>query len=253
MKSRLLTFPLAFALATPIAIAGEHDWPQWRGPNRDGHAAPQDLLKQWPDGGPDLKWQVENVGRGYSTVSIVDGHLYTMGARDGDCLAICLAAASGDLVWEKRISRAGTGDDYNVNWGAGPRSTPTIDGNQVFLLSDIGELVALYLATDQDREGEAISLHLYELLKEDGVLGKKDVHRVVFNEVTKRAIREAIDNPRELSNDLINAQQARRALDYLVGFNLSPLLRLSGLGEFLLELWFQMLIGVRGVLDLCQI
>jgi DNA topoisomerase-1 len=83
---------------------------------------------------------------------------------------------------------------------------------------------ALYLATDQDREGEAISWHLYELLKEDGDLNKKDVHRVVFNEVTKRAIKEAIDNPRELSNDLINAQQARRALDYLVGFNLSPLL-----------------------------
>ena len=83
---------------------------------------------------------------------------------------------------------------------------------------------ALYLATDQDREGEAISWHLYELLKEDGILAKKDVHRVVFNEVTKRAIKEAIDNPRELSSDLINAQQARRALDYLVGFNLSPLL-----------------------------
>lgn len=83
---------------------------------------------------------------------------------------------------------------------------------------------ALYLATDQDREGEAISWHLYELLKEDGVLDKKDVHRVVFNEVTKRAIKEAIGNPRELSSDLVNAQQARRALDYLVGFNLSPLL-----------------------------
>ena len=83
---------------------------------------------------------------------------------------------------------------------------------------------ALYLATDQDREGEAISWHLYELLKDDGVLDNKDVHRVVFNEVTKRAIKEAIENPRELSNDLVNAQQARRALDYLVGFNLSPLL-----------------------------
>jgi len=83
---------------------------------------------------------------------------------------------------------------------------------------------ALYLATDQDREGEAISWHLYELLKDDGALDKKDVHRVVFNEVTKRAIKEAIENPRDLSSDLINAQQARRALDYLVGFNLSPLL-----------------------------
>src|SRR5690606_32812961 len=83
---------------------------------------------------------------------------------------------------------------------------------------------ALYLATDPDREGEAISWHLYELLKEKGVIDGKPVHRVVFHEITKRAIQEAIANPRQLSTALINAQQARRALDYLVGFNLSPLL-----------------------------
>ncbi|MCW9056832.1 MAG: DNA topoisomerase I [Gammaproteobacteria bacterium] len=82
----------------------------------------------------------------------------------------------------------------------------------------------LYLATDLDREGEAISWHLYELLKEDDCLENKEVKRVAFNEITKRAVKEAIDNPRDLSMDMINAQQARRALDYLVGFNLSPLL-----------------------------
>ncbi|MCB1879610.1 MAG: type I DNA topoisomerase [Gammaproteobacteria bacterium] len=83
---------------------------------------------------------------------------------------------------------------------------------------------ALYLATDPDREGEAISWHLYELLKSRRHLKDKQVHRVVFNEITKKAIQEAISNPRDLSMDLVNAQQARRALDYLVGFNLSPLL-----------------------------
>lgn len=83
---------------------------------------------------------------------------------------------------------------------------------------------ALYLATDLDREGEAISWHLYEILKENNALKNKQVHRVVFNEITKRAIQDAIAHPRDLSIDLINAQQARRALDYLVGFNLSPLL-----------------------------
>ena len=82
----------------------------------------------------------------------------------------------------------------------------------------------LYLATDPDREGEAISWHLYELLKERGALKDKKVHRVVFHEITKRAIQEAIQHPRDLAGDLIDAQQARRALDYLVGFNLSPLL-----------------------------
>ena len=83
---------------------------------------------------------------------------------------------------------------------------------------------ALYLATDPDREGEAISWHLAELLKEQGALEGKDVHRVVFYEITRNAIREAIERPRDISQDLVNAQQARRALDYLVGFNLSPLL-----------------------------
>lgn len=83
---------------------------------------------------------------------------------------------------------------------------------------------ALYLATDPDREGEAISWHLFEILKDEGVLDAKPVHRVVFHEITKQAIQQAIKEPRPLSENLVNAQQARRALDYLVGFNLSPLL-----------------------------
>ena len=82
----------------------------------------------------------------------------------------------------------------------------------------------LYLATDPDREGEAIAWHLFEILRERGELHRKPVRRVVFHEITKNAIRAAVAAPRELSLDLVNAQQARRALDYLVGFNLSPLL-----------------------------
>ncbi len=83
---------------------------------------------------------------------------------------------------------------------------------------------SLYLATDPDREGEAISWHLFELLKKRGVLKDKETHRVVFHEITKQAVNEAMAHPRELSMDMVNAQQARRALDYLVGFTLSPLL-----------------------------
>ena len=83
---------------------------------------------------------------------------------------------------------------------------------------------ALYLATDPDREGEAISWHLVELLKEKNALNDIPVHRVVFHEITKAAVQEAIAHPRGISGDLVGAQQARRALDYLVGFNLSPLL-----------------------------
>ncbi|WP_024869872.1 DNA topoisomerase I [Pseudoxanthomonas suwonensis] len=82
----------------------------------------------------------------------------------------------------------------------------------------------IYLATDPDREGEAISWHIAEILKERGLLDGKPLHRVVFTEITPRAIREAMTQPRQIAGELVDAQQARRALDYLVGFNLSPVL-----------------------------
>jgi len=82
----------------------------------------------------------------------------------------------------------------------------------------------LYLATDPDREGEAISWHLQEVLGERGLLKGRSVYRVVFYEITERAVREAIESPRQVSMDLVNAYRARRALDHLLGFKLSPLL-----------------------------
>ena len=82
----------------------------------------------------------------------------------------------------------------------------------------------IFLATDPDREGEAISWHIAEILKERGLLQDKPMQRVVFTEITPRAIKEAMNQPRAIAGDLVDAQQARRALDYLVGFNLSPVL-----------------------------
>ena len=78
----------------------------------------------------------------------------------------------------------------------------------------------VWLATDEDREGEAISWHLYETLK----LNKENTRRIAFNEITKKAITSAIENPREININLVNAQQARRILDRIVGFKLSPVL-----------------------------
>ena len=78
----------------------------------------------------------------------------------------------------------------------------------------------IYLATDEDREGEAISWHLCDVLK----LNPKKAKRITYTEVTEEAIKDAVANPRLINMDLVNAQQARRALDYLVGFNLSPFL-----------------------------
>ena len=82
----------------------------------------------------------------------------------------------------------------------------------------------ILIATDPDREGEAIAWHIAELLKEKKLVKNKPLRRVVFYEITQKAVKAAIEAPRDISMPLVNAQQARRALDYLVGFNLSPLL-----------------------------
>ncbi|WP_184309727.1 PQQ-binding-like beta-propeller repeat protein [Aporhodopirellula rubra] len=119
------------------------DWPQWRGPQRDGHAAPQMLAQSWEQKAPRLKWEADNVGIGYSSMSIVDGRLYTMGADEKNCFTACYESNSGKRVWKTNIARAGVGGDYNRGWGGGPRSTPTVDGDQVFVLSDIGVVAAL--------------------------------------------------------------------------------------------------------------
>jgi len=113
-----------------------------------------------------------------------------------------------------------TNDNFSMRYEAIDRNNKHVDA----ISKQLKKADTLYLATDLDREGEAISWHLVELLKDRKLLEGKEVHRVVFHEITPRAIKEAIDSPREISMELVNAQQARRALDYLVGFNISPLL-----------------------------
>lgn len=111
-------------------------------------------------------------------------------------------------------------DDFAMRW--------TVDTKAAKRLNDIAKAVKeadkVILATDPDREGEAISWHVLEVLKNKKVLKDKDVERVVFNAITKTAIQDAMRNPREIDVGLVDAYLARRALDYLVGFNLSPVL-----------------------------
>src|SRR6202451_7943 len=111
-------------------------------------------------------------------------------------------------------------DDFAMRW--------EVDAKAAKRLSDIGGAVKdadrVILATDPDREGEAISWHIHEILKQKRLLKDKRVDRVVFNAVTKEAVQEAMRNPREIDQALVDAYLARRALDYLVGFNLSPVL-----------------------------
>src|ERR1700678_2925643 len=111
-------------------------------------------------------------------------------------------------------------DDFAMRW--------EVDAKAAKRLSDIGGAVRnadrVILATDPDREGEAISWHIHEILKGKKLLKDKRVDRVVFNAVTKDAVQEAMRNPREIDEALVDAYRARRALDYLVGFTLSPVL-----------------------------
>jgi DNA topoisomerase-1 len=113
-----------------------------------------------------------------------------------------------------------TENGFEMQYQAIEKNAKAVDA----IIKALKKADTLYLATDPDREGEAIAWHLHELLKERGLMEGKESHRVVFHEVTKNAILDAVAHPTKLSIDLINAQQARRALDYLVGFNLSPLL-----------------------------
>tara|TARA_R110001592_G_scaffold3525_34_gene20254 strand:- start:26772 stop:29339 length:2568 start_codon:yes stop_codon:yes gene_type:complete len=111
-------------------------------------------------------------------------------------------------------------EDFAMKWQLGERA----DKNVKDIKKALKKADAIYLAPDPDREGEAIAWHIYELLNEDGLLDGKDVHRVTFNEITKTAVQKAFENARGLDQPLIDAYLARRALDYLVGFNISPVL-----------------------------
>lgn len=111
-------------------------------------------------------------------------------------------------------------DNFSMDWEIDDRSRKHVTA----ITKAMKSADQLFLATDPDREGEAIAWHVRDVLEEKKLLEGKNVQRVVFNEITKTAILEAFDHPRDLNKELINAYLARRALDYLVGFTLSPVL-----------------------------
>ncbi len=111
-------------------------------------------------------------------------------------------------------------EDFAMKWQLGERAGKNVND----IKRALKKADALYLAPDPDREGEAIAWHIYDLLNEDGLLKDKEIHRVTFNEITKNAVKKAFENARGLDQPLIDAYLARRALDYLVGFNISPIL-----------------------------
>jgi DNA topoisomerase-1 len=111
--------------------------------------------------------------------------------------------------------------DFLMHYQVSAKSTKHVQN----IVSKAKEVEKIILAPDPDREGESIAWHILEVLKQKKAINSKTlIERVVFNAITKNSVLEAIKNPREINLDLVNAQQARRALDYLVGFNLSPVL-----------------------------
>lgn len=115
------------------------DWPEFRGPNRDNISTQKGLARTWPEGGPKLLWQTDGLGQGYSTVSIVDGILYTAGSKDGKEYVFALdLSKQGAIIWE-----TATGPAEYDGYKPGTRGTPTVDGDRVYMVGATGQLTCL--------------------------------------------------------------------------------------------------------------
>src|SRR5438105_432055 len=133
MKSRWLLL-VAVGFGALALQAGAADWPQWRGPQRNGISPETGLLKEWPKDGPKLLWQLKDIGFGYSTPAVVGGRLYLLANKGGDKgtdneFVLALAVADGKEAWSTRLGTVGPnqGMDY-----AAARSTPTVDGELLY-------------------------------------------------------------------------------------------------------------------------
>jgi outer membrane protein assembly factor BamB len=129
---------ILFCLSVEVGAQAVGEWPQWRGPNRDGISKETGLLKQWPAQGPPLVWKAGGAGRGYSSMSIAGGRLYTMGLRGDREYVVAIDVATGKEVWATQHGGA-----FRNDRGDGPRGTPTVDGDKVFALGGDGDLSSL--------------------------------------------------------------------------------------------------------------
>jgi len=130
-----------FALTLPLTLLAA-DWPQWRGPDRNGIARETGLLQEWPEGGPKMRWKRTDIGKGYSTPAVVGGQLYVQTTKEKQEYALCLDDKTGKDIWTTLIG------DVGLNKGLpypGTRSTPTIDGDRIYCLSSAGQLNCLSL------------------------------------------------------------------------------------------------------------
>ncbi len=138
----LLTLLLLILAALPAAA---DDWPQWRGPSRDGKSAETGLLPEWPEGGPPLAWRAAGLGAGYSSVSIAGGKIFTMGDLEDGQNVLALAEDDGRILWKTRV-----GEPHGERRG-GARSTPTASGGSLYLVTTDGDVVCLDTGTGEER------------------------------------------------------------------------------------------------------
>jgi outer membrane protein assembly factor BamB len=145
--SRMIKIILGVVLLGPLIrpeAREQADWPQWRGPNRDGISKETGLLKEWPSQGPPLIWKTNGTGQGYSSMAISQGRLFTLGIRGNSEFVIAFDVATGRPLWVRPH-----GTPFRNDRGDGPRGTPTIDGDRLYALGANGDLSCLEVSNGQ--------------------------------------------------------------------------------------------------------
>jgi outer membrane protein assembly factor BamB len=136
--------PLALAASFVVAMSGQSapgpggDWPQWRGPDRSGLSQESGLLKQWPSGGPPVVWSSSNLGAGFGSISTSGDRLFVQGLRNRQSIVSALNRSDGKSLWSKAL-----GPGLENDRGPGPRGTPTVDGDRLYVLTENGDLACL--------------------------------------------------------------------------------------------------------------
>jgi len=135
IKTAISSVIILLSLSAELAAQAGGNWPQWRGPNRDGISSETGLLKQWPADGPPLVWKAAGAGTGYSSLAVANGRIYTLGLRGDREYVIAFDVATGKQLWA-----TAHGGAYRDDRGDGPRGTPTVDGDTLYALGGNGDL-----------------------------------------------------------------------------------------------------------------
>ncbi len=146
----LLVLSIVSCCCFAPANARAEDWPQWRGPNRDGKSADTGLLKEWPADGPKPAWKATGLGKGYANMSVAAGRLFTMGDKEAVGYVIALNAADGKILWSTKVGAAGAPGPADWSY-PGPRCTPTVSGDLVFALDAWGEMICVTAADGKEQ------------------------------------------------------------------------------------------------------